>query len=426
MKDLYDNTWDVVVVGGGPAGMMAAAAAAACGGHLRVALLEKNSELGRKMKIAGGGRCNFTNIASREQFLDNVPGGGKFLIRALSHFSGADCIEFFHNMGVATKVEQEGKVFPKNDLGTDLVKFMHQYLIGVGVNIFGKVKVSRLIIKNDICLGVATEEGGVIKSKAVILSTGGASYPGTGSSGDGYQLARQGGHNIKTPLPGLVSLCFEDKDIAKALQGLSIKDTQITLFAREKKLEIQRGDIIFTHFGLSGPAALKISRTVSVQKSKGENGLVISVDTVPKTNERDLLDRFLAISKQQPKKTVLNTVKQVVAPRLATLVLQTLGMDMQKKSAETGKSFWREAASLLKNFPVKLSGTRPLAEAMVTVGGVCTGEIDPKSMASRFITGLYFAGELLDVDAYTGGYNMHIAFSTGMLAGLSAVKETLN
>lgn len=421
MEYMVDNNWDVLVVGGGPAGMMAAIAARRDGA--KVAIVEKNKNLGRKMLLTGGGRCNLTNISPTVQFMQSVPGHGKFLFSALSVFSGRRCVDFFNEIGVPTKVEEEGKVFPLSNRAADVVEALRKHLVELGVVILNEIQVSELILENNACIGVKTQNGKAIKSQALVLATGGVSFLSTGSTGDGYRFAARCGHKIIPALPGLVSLCFKDNSNAKNLQGLSLKGAVITLVIGNKKFDVQQGDVIFTHFGLSGPAALKISRTVSSLISQGASSVQIFVDTMPKYKVEDLLGQMLSLSRQNPKKSVLTILKLLVPYRLACLVLEILDLDNQKKAGETGKDTWGKVSVLLKKLPFILSGTRPLKEAMVSVGGVCIREVAPKSMASHLVSGLYFAGELLDVDAYTGGYNMQIAFSTGWLAGMSAAKK---
>lgn len=413
---------DVLVVGGGPAGMLAAAAARLAGAG--VALLEKNGRLGRKMSITGGGRCNLTNTASLEDFVKNVPANGRFVISALSRFSCSDCIDFFNGLGVPTREEENGRVFPAGGQAGDVVAALERRLLALGVNIFYRVRVAELIITNGRCRGVMAEGGRVFPGKTVVVATGGASYPKTGSSGDGYLLARQAGHTVAPPLPGLVQLCFADPETGYQLQGLSIKDAAIVLIgAGGTKIAAERGDVIFTHFGLSGPAALRLGRSVSGLAAAGASGMQLLLDILPDAGGEELTGRLLSMAAEQPRKSVLNILKQLIPDRLAGLAAGMLGPDGRKKAGQAGKDAWRGAARLLKGLPFTLSGTRPLEEAMVTVGGVNVGEINPRTMASRLARGLYFAGEVMDVDAYTGGFNMQIAFSTGWLAGLSAAEE---
>lgn len=419
----YLSSWDILIIGGGPSGMMAAAAAAG-EGDLRVALLEKNSSLGCKMRITGGGRCNLTNVATSDNFFSNIPGNAKFLIPALSVFSGKSCIDFFRKLGVSTKVEEEGKVFPVSDQANDVVEGLKEYLVRKRVDILDQIKVSELIVEQSVCKGVVTENGNRYFAKKVILATGGASYPATGSTGDGYLLAGMVGHSIKNAIPGLVPLVFRDSNIAKNVQGISVPKATITLLKGNKKHSTQKGDIIFTHFGLSGPAALKISREVSSLVNQGDE-IILLIDFFSENKDEELLNKLSTLAGQQPKRKLLSILKQMIPDRLAVLVFQMLRLDLDKNAGETGKVVLRKIIDYLKKFPVELSGTRPLKEAMVTVGGIATKEVNPRTMGSRLIEGLYFAGELLDIDGYTGGYNMQIAFSTGWLAGMSA-KESIS
>jgi predicted Rossmann fold flavoprotein len=420
----YLSFWDILIIGGGPSGMMAAAAAAG-EGDLRVALLEKNFSLGCKMRITGGGRCNLTNIATIDNFLSNIPGNAKFLIPALSVFSVNSCIDFFQNIGVPTKVEDEGRVFPASNQANDVVDKLKEYLVKKRVNILNKIKVSELIVDRAVCRGVVTENGDKYFASKVILATGGASYPATGSAGEGHFLAGVAGHSINKAIPGLVPLVFMNSNIAKDVQGISVPDATITLLKGNKKYSVQKGDIIFTHFGISGPAALKISREVSTLVYQGVSDIILLIDLFSDNKEEELLNKLSALSKQQPKRKLLSVLKQLVPERLAGLIFQMLGLALDKKAGETGKAVLREIACYLKRLPVELSGTRPLKEAMITVGGIAIKEVNPRNMGSRLIEGLYFSGEVLDIDGYTGGYNMQIAFSTGWLAGMSARESLL-
>lgn len=412
---------DVLVVGGGPAGMLAAVAASLAGAG--VSLLEKNGRLGRKMSITGGGRCNLTNTASLEDFVKNFPANGKFVISALSRFSGSDCINFFDGLGVPTREEEYGRVFPAGGQAGDVVAALERHLLAVGVKIFYRVRVAELLITDGRCCGVSAADGRVFPGKTVVIATGGASYPRTGSSGDGYLLARQAGHTVAPPLPGLVPLCFADPEMGHQLQGLSVQDAVVSLAdAGSNKYTAERGDVIFTHFGLSGPAALRLSRSVSGQSAAGAAGMRLLLDVLPDIGEEELAGRLLSMAADQPRKSVMNILKQLIPDRLADLAAGMIGPDGRRKAGQAGKDVWRGAARLVKGLPFTLAGTRPLEEAMVTVGGVNVSEISPRTMASRLVGSLYFAGEVMDVDAYTGGFNMQIAFSTGWLAGLSAAE----
>lgn len=405
---------DVLVVGGGPAGMMAAASARTAGAA--VTLLEKNSRLGVKMRITGGGRCNLTNTAGLHDFVKNVPGNGKFLISALSRFTGKDCVDFFRGLGVPSVTEDQGRVFPAGGRAEDVVGAMEKYLLASGISLSYRVRAAELLVHGCKCLGIKDGNGRNFYGRTVIIAAGGASYPRTGSSGDGYILARQAGHTVIDPLPGLAPLCSPDGPV-RQLQGLSLENVVVTLEEGGKKITGARGDIIFTHFGLSGPAILALSREVSLRSG---GALRILLDVFPDEKEEALAERFISLARNHPRKTVGGVLKQIMQERLAAVAAGLIPEGSVKKAGETGREYWRQAARLLKGLPFSISGARPLTEAMVTVGGVRTGEIDPRTMSSRLVERLYFAGEVIDVDAYTGGFNMQIAFSTGWVAGLSA------
>lgn len=409
---------DVLVVGGGPAGMMAAASARQAGAV--VTLLEKNSRPGVKMGITGGGRCNLTNTASLHHFVKNVPGNGKFLMSALSRFSSRDCMEFFQRLGVPTVAEAHGRVFPAVGRAKDVAGALERHLLAGGVSIFYRVRAADLLLKDGRCKGIRADDGREFWGRSVILATGGASYPSTGSSGDGYLLARQAGHRVSDPLPGLAPLCSPDVKRCD-LQGLSLEDIVLTLAEGSgKEVSRVRGDIVFTRFGISGPASLAVSREVSLRGAAGEKSLKILLDLFPDEREDALTERLFSLAGEHPRKSVGGVFKQELPDRLVQVLAGMSTTDLGRKAGETGKESWRQAAGLLKRLPFGISGVRPLTEAMVTVGGVCTDEVDPRTMASRLVKGLYFSGELIDVDAYTGGFNMQTAFSTGWLAGLSA------
>ncbi|OPY56615.1 MAG: tricarballylate dehydrogenase [Pelotomaculum sp. PtaU1.Bin035] len=416
------NLPDVLVIGGGPAGMFAAAAASFAGA--KVMLLEKNERLGRKMSITGGGRGNLTNTASLHDFIKNIPGNGKYLFSVLTRFSNNDCMKFFKSLGVPTKQKEYGRVFPVREQAGEVVKILKEHLLTSGVNIHYLARGTELLFSGCQCQGVRTADTRTYHSKTVIIATGGASYPQTGSTGDGYRLARQAGHRITPLLPGLAPLCVADQQICRQLMGLSVTNIMLTLITSGgKKVDSEQGDIIFTHFGISGPATLRLSRVVSEQTAAGNNNQHLLLDILPDMDEGHLAGKLLSMAINQPQKSLLNLLKQLFPGRLAAIFIKTLQVDGRKRSGETGKELWREAARLIKHLPVTITGARPLAEAMVTVGGIETREIDPRTMASRLAGGLYFAGEVIDVDAFTGGFNMQIAFSTGWIAGLSAAEK---
>lgn len=413
---------DVLVVGGGPAGMFAAAAAIMTGA--KVTLLEKNERLGRKMSITGGGRGNLTNTASLHDFINNVPGNGSYLFSALTRFSSADCRKFLKNLGVPTKEEECGRVFPVRERAGEVVDALEEYLVTSGLQVIYLVRATDLLLANRRCQGVIAWRR-VFTGKTVVIATGGASYPQTGSTGDGYALARQAGHQVTPRHPGLVPLCFAEQHLCGQLQGLSITNALLTLITAEgKTIAAERGDVVFTHFGISGPAALRLSRAVSKLKTAaGVCDLCLLIDVLPEMSEENLAVLLLSMALEQPQKAILNIIKQILPGRLAVICAKMLQVSGHQKSGKTSKVAWRETARLFKNLPFTITGTRPLAEAMITAGGVSVRELDPRTMASRLVDGLYFAGEVIDVDAYTGGFNMQIAFSTGWVAGLSAAEK---
>jgi len=412
---------DVLVVGGGPAGMFAAAAASIAGA--KVTLLEKNECLGRKMSITGGGRGNLTNTASLHDFINNVPGNGSFLFSALTRFSCKDCREFFKSLGIHTKEEDCGRVFPVRERAGEVVEALEKHLKTSGVRIIYLVRVTDLLLADRRCQGIIAGQR-EFPGKTVVIATGGASYPQTGSTGDGYLLARQAGHQVTPIHPGLVPLCFDDSRTSRQLQGLSITNALLTLTTAEGKIiAAERGDVIFTHFGISGPAALKLSRAVSGQTAAATRGPRLLLDVLPDISEEYLAARLFSMAAREPQKAFINIIKQLLPGRLAAVCAKTLQTSEHQKSGEISKKAWRETARLIKNMPFTIAGTRPLAEAMITAGGVSVRDLDPRTMASRLVDGLYFAGEVIDVDAYTGGFNMQIAFSTGWVAGLSAAEK---
>jgi len=413
---------EVLIVGGGAAGMFAAASAALAGAA--VVLLEKNNRLGRKLSLTGGGRGNLTNTADLQDFIKNVPGNGSFLFSALSRFSSADCREFLHRIGIPTKEESGGRVFPVEEQADKVVEAMESFLISSGVRIIPSAKVTGLILEDNVCRGVLADANRRFFSPSVVLACGGASYPHTGSTGDGYLLAEQAGHRVTPRYPSLVPLCLGELELCQKLQGLSIHRAGLKLTTQEgEKIGRDQGEIIFTHFGLSGPAALRLSRAAAKHMHySGAENRSLSIDFLPARKEEEVAAFLSALASLQPQKTVLSALRELLPRRLAEICFapnQNIG---RRLSGSMGKKEWLRLVRQMKNLPLTLTGTRPLSEAMVTVGGVDVKEINPQTMASRLIKGLYFAGELLDLDAYTGGFNLQTAFSTGWVAGRSAAE----
>lgn len=413
----------MVVVGAGPAGMMASAAAARSGA--RVLLLEKNRRPGRKMAMAGGGRCNFTNSAGPDVMVKNVPGNGQFLYSAFHRFSGEDCRNFFRTLGIESLVESEGKVFPQSGRASDLVAALCGHLCSLGVEIRYDTDVSALLLENGRCMGITTAGGDNFYGR-VIVATGGMSYPQTGSTGKGYELAAGAGHRITDLLPSGVALVCRDNWIKwKTVQGLTLKNITITLYDGKQRVGCTGGDLLFTHFGVSGPAVLKVSREASIFFSRCNRVKILAacIDMFPRDSFEQLVNDLEQAGQAEARKTVKNILRSVCPDRIAPVIIDIAGVDGDNRAAGAGKKVWRELARTMKQLPLTVTGTRPLKEAVVTMGGVDVREIEPRTMESKLVKGLFFAGEVLDVDGYTGGFNMQIAFSTGYTAGLSASRK---
>lgn len=421
------NRFDVLVVGGGPAGMLAAASAAKQG--VSVGLLEKGQQLGRKMLITGGGRCNLTNMGELDHFIKNIPGNGKFMYSAFNTFFNKDLLVLMENLGVKTKIEEKGKVYPVSDRAQTVVEALEKYLYISGVKLFVNSPVKRLVLEQNKCLGLELENGKKFFAISTIIATGGASFPHTGSSGDGYQIAEEAGHSIIELFPAAVALvCNNSYIINKKVQGLSLHEVAINLYnAKGKLLTVETGDVVFTHFGLSGPAALRVSRYVSLsQKKMGPDSLEGKIDLWPRKDLEQIQKEIQEILYLNSRKSLKNTLKDYLPDRLAVLCLEVLKLSEEIQSSQVSKTQIMSIAQFVKSIPITVIGTRPLQEATVTGGGIRVKEIDPKTFASKLVEGLYFAGEIIDVDAHTGGYNMQCAFSMGYAAGIAgaqAVKE---
>ncbi|MEG6523552.1 NAD(P)/FAD-dependent oxidoreductase [Desulfotomaculum sp. 1211_IL3151] len=412
--------WDVLVVGGGPAGMMAAARAAMLGA--RVLLLEKNESLGRKMLITGGGRCNLTNCADINEMIINIPGNGKFVYGALHRFSGEDLRSFLRTLGIKTKVEERGRVFPVSDRAADVVQALTGYLKQIGVKISYAVKVSSLLVADQTCQGVKINDQ-VVTAKAVVVATGGLSYPATGSTGDGYKLARQVGHAVTPLLPAAVSITCNDPWILnREVQGLSLKDVTITLYNQKgKTMAAEVGDVIVTHWGLSGPGALRVSRPVALACQKDSQALIQGkIDLFPGYPLGDLEQKLTKNLGQAGKRSIKNILAESIPERLTKVILRLVDIPLERPSNRVSHHEISNLTALLKGLPIHITGTRPIQEATITAGGIKVNEINPRTMESKLMKGLFFAGEVLDVDAQTGGFNMQVAFSTGYVAGESA------
>lgn len=404
--------FDVIVVGGGPAGLMAAGTAASRG--KRVLLIERNSRPARKLMITGKGRCNLTNNTDLNGLISNVPNNGKFLYSAFSAFSAQDTISFFESRGVKLKTERGNRVFPQSDRAVEVVDSLVNYAKNCKVEII-KGRVSSLEINNNSFSAVKLEDGQRFAAQNCIIATGGRSYPLTGSTGDGYKLAQQAGHTIIEPKPSLVPLVVRE-DWCPKLQGLSLKNVQVKLIDKhsEKVVFSDFGEMLFTHFGLSGPIILSLSAHIKPNKA-----YKVSIDLKPALSEEKLDNRLLRDFETYSNRIFSNALDDLLPKKLIPVMVALSDISPDTRVNQITKEQRKRLCLLLKNLTLNITGFRPIDEAIVTRGGINVKEINPKSMKSRIINGLYFAGEVIDVDAYTGGFNLQIAFSTGYLAGNS-------
>ena len=410
----------VAVIGGGPAGMMAAISAAEDGND--VILIEKMTSLGRKLLITGKGRCNITSSLDMEDFIKNIPGNGMFLYSAFKNYTNNDIIDFLKKEGLKVKEERGNRIFPITDKSLDVLKCFERKLKSLDVKILFDTRVKEIIVKNNIIEGVETNKE-IIKADKVILATGGKSYPLTGSTGDGYYIAQKLGHTVTEIKPSLVPLETFDKTICKKLQGLSLKNVKIQLIDKSKNKIIYDdfGEMLFTHFGVSGPTILSSSahlvRYKNIEQLFKENKIVLKIDFKPALTEEKLNDRILRDFNEEKNKMFKNSLDKLLPQKLIPVIIEKSNIDMNKKVNEITKIERKNLVKLLKNFEVTIKRFRSIDEAIITSGGIKIKEINPKTMESKIISGLYFAGEIIDVDAYTGGFNLQIAYSTGYTAG---------
>lgn len=405
---------NIIVIGGGAAGLMAAGTAAEQGA--RVTLLETNEKVGRKLFITGKGRCNVCNDCDVQTVLQNVPVNPRFLYSALGCFSPADVMAFFEAHGVPLKTERGNRVFPVSDKSADIIDALFTWIKRQGVTIVQKTAES-LEIADGRVAGVRAG-GRVYPADRVIVATGGASYPQTGSTGDGYRFAREAGHTVVPPNPSLVPL-VEAGETCRALMGLSLRNVQVTVFEDGKPIFSDFGEMLFTHFGLSGPLILSASAHM---RHFGSKAYRVEIDLKPALDEKTLDKRLLSDFDKHKNSDFINALGGLLPRKIIPAVVQQSGIDPHTKVNGITKAQRVSLLHTLKHFPVAVSGKRPIAEAIVTTGGVSVREVSPKTMESKKCAGLYFAGEVLDVDAYTGGFNLQIAWSTGRLAGLCAAQ----
>ncbi|EST12133.1 NAD(P)/FAD-dependent oxidoreductase [Sporolactobacillus laevolacticus] len=456
--------FDVIVVGGGPAGLMAAIAAAEQGAH--VLLLDKGDKLGRKLAISGGGRCNVTNAMPIDELIKHIPGNGRFLHSALAAFDNQDIITFFKNLGVELKEEDHGRMFPVSNDAKSVVTALLNKMRSLHISVRTNSPVQTVLYSTHACgvktmngeklyseavivavggksvpqtgspvgvtgtsnrvIGVKTRSGETYYANSVIVSVGGKSVPNTGSTGDGYAWAKAAGHTITELYPTEVPLTSEESFIKeKTLQGLSLSDVAVTLInPKGKAIQTHRWDMLFTHFGLSGPAILRLSQFVvkALKKFKTKDVTVL-IDVKPDVREEELVQNLHHLAESDPKKAVKNVWKGIVPERYLLFIFDQIGLSPDRNFHELSKEDIRQMAKMLKGFPVRISGTLSIEKAFITGGGVSLKEVNPKTLESKLMPGLYFCGEILDIHGYTGGYNITSAFVTGHAAGLAAAQS---
>lgn len=402
----------LLVIGAGPAGLMAAGVAAGHG--LDVTVLERNERPARKLMITGKGRCNITNNCELEDMIAATPVNGRFLYSAFSDFMPSDTIGFFESRGVRLKTERGNRVFPVSDKAVDVVDALHSFAVESGARIIqGRAK--DLIVERTTVKGVTTEAGEKILADFVLIATGGLSYPVTGSTGDGYRLAKKAGHTISELKPSLVPLDAHE-GFCTALMGLALRNVAIKVMDTENNKEVYSdfGELLFTHFGVSGPVILSAS---SHMRDMRRGKYVIFIDLKPALSIEQLDARILREFSEHANKNFINTLNSLLPKKLVPVITKLSGIEPGLRTNQVTKQQREQLLDLLKSFKITVTDFRPIAEAIITSGGVKTDEIDPKTMQSKLVGGLYFAGEVIDVDAYTGGFNLQIAFSTGRLAG---------
>lgn len=423
---------NVVVIGGGPAGIMAAIASAEQGNY--VILIEKMSSLGRKLLITGKGRCNITSSLDMDEFIKNTPGNGRFLFSCYQEFTNQDIIDFLKKQGLDVKEERGNRIFPVTDKSLDVLKAFTKRLKELNISIKYNTSVEEILVEDNKVIGVKINdkelskdarnaENKIIKADKVVLATGGKSYPLTGSTGDGYELAKKLGHTITAIKPSLVPLETHNKKVCQEMQGLSLRNVKIQLkdVEKDKVIYEEQGEMLFTHFGVSGPTILSSSahlvRYKNIEEKFAEKKIVLSIDFKPALTEEKLDARLLRDFDKQKNKQYKNSLDELLPQKLIPIVVERSKINSNKKVNEITKEERRNLVKLLKHFELEIKQFRPIDEAIITSGGVSIKEINPKTMASKLVEGLYFAGEIIDVDSYTGGFNLQIAYSTGYVAG---------
>lgn len=417
MSGAKSNARRVIVVGAGAAGLMAAGAAAEDGAE--VLLLERNRLAGRKLVITGKGRCNITTAAEPEDLMKGYPGNGRFLYSALAAFNNRDAMRFFTGLGLELKTERGQRVFPVSDDAEEVLAALQSYALRRGARLLTGQRVRELLVADGAICGLRSDKG-EYPADAVIVCTGGQSYPGTGSTGDGYLLAEAVGHTIVPPRPGLVPLVTRETWV-KDLQGLSLKNVRAASYnSKGQKINEAFGELLFTHFGLSGPVILSMSRDIVDRLPAGP--VRVLIDLKPALSEEKLDERLQRDFQEFARRQFKNSLNALLPKKLIPVIVELSGIDPDRPCHEITRAQRQELGRLLKRFTLHVTATRSISEAIVTAGGVNVKEIDPRSMQSKIVKGLYFAGEVIDVDGYTGGYNLQAAWSTGRMAGQSAAR----
>jgi predicted Rossmann fold flavoprotein len=407
------NKYDCIVIGGGAAGLMAAITAADSGKN--VLIIERNNRLGKKLLITGKGRCNVTNNCGIDEFMANIPTNPRFLYSAYSQFNSQDCMNFFERLGVKLKTERGNRVFPVSDKAGDIVSALEQAVKERSITV-KSIRATELIIEDCTVKGVKCQDVSFL-ADSVLIATGGMSYPKTGSDGDGYRFARQAGHTVIPLKPSLVPIVSEE-NYCSEMMGLSLKNVTLTLkdIKSRKTLYSEMGEMLFTHFGVSGPLVLSASSHI---RNMENNRYKLEIDLKPALSEKTLEARLQRDFAENINKDFANSLNKLLPAKIIPVIVKLSGIPADKKVNQITKQERQNLVSLLKAFPITVKAFRPIDEAIVTCGGVKASEISPKTMESKLINGLYFAGEVIDIDGYTGGFNLQIAFSTGYAAGIN-------
>ena len=412
---------NVIVIGGGPAGMMAAITAVEYGNN--VTIIEKNSDFGKKLLITGKGRCNITSSLYMSEFIKNTPGNGQFLYSAFQNYTNTDIIDFLKRQGLEVKEERGNRIFPVTDKSIDVLNCFKSKINELKIKKLFNTRVQKILVQNGEVLGVRTEKE-IIQTDKIILATGGKSYPLTGSTGDGYLIAKNIGHKVTEIRPSLVPLVIYEKNECKEMQGLSLRNVGIKIIDESKNKLIYEdfGEMIFTHFGISGPTILSGSahlvRYKEIDNLMKEQKIKLQIDLKPALTEEQLDERILRDFKEFKNKQFKHALDKLLPQKMIPIVIEKTKINEEKRVNEITKEERRNLVKVLKKFELTIKDFRPVEEAIITSGGINIKEINPKTMESKLVKGLYFAGEIIDVDSYTGGFNLQIAYSTGYTAGM--------